>query len=54
MTESQKEDKKIEELKKRLWDTANDLRANSGLEYSQFSEPILGLIFLKFADNKYR
>lgn len=43
----------IKELKKKLWDTANDLRANSGLEYSQFSEPILGLIFLKFADNKY-
>ncbi len=47
------EDKKIQDLKKKLWDTANDLRANSGLEYSEFSEPILGLIFLKFADNKY-
>lgn len=46
-------DNKIQYLKKKLWDTANDLRANSGLEYSQFSEPILGLIFLKFADNKY-
>lgn len=47
------EDKNIKDFKNDLWDVANDLRANSGLEYSQFSEPILGLIFLKFADNKY-
>lgn len=36
-----------------LWQTADTLRANSGLKASEYSTPILGLIFLKFADNKY-
>ena len=30
------------------------LRANSGLKSSEYSTPVLGLIFLKFVDNKYR
>ncbi|WP_198284224.1 type I restriction-modification system subunit M N-terminal domain-containing protein, partial [Bacillus cereus] len=30
------------------------LRANSDLKASEYSTPVLGLIFLKFADNKYR
>ena len=32
----------------------NQLRANSDLKSSEYSTPVLGLIFLKFADNKYR
>lgn len=43
----------IKDLEKRLWDTADDLRANTGLKSSEYSTPILGLIFLKFADSKY-
>lgn len=43
----------IKDLEKRLWDTADELRANSGLKASEYSTPILGLIFLKFADSKY-
>ncbi len=45
-----------EELKKlenNLWQTADTLRANSDLKSSEYSTPVLGLIFLRFADNKY-
>jgi len=46
-----------EQLKKfeaDLWRAADSLRANSDLKASEYSTPVLGLIFLKFADNKYR
>lgn len=43
----------IKDLEKRLWNTADELRANTGLKSSEYSTPILGLIFLKFADSKY-
>ena len=45
-----------EELKKleaTLWRTADTLRANSDLKSSEYSTPVLGIIFLRFADNKY-
>lgn len=41
------------EIEKRLWEAADKLRANSGLKYSQFARPILGLIFLRYADYKF-
>ncbi|MBF0239888.1 MAG: N-6 DNA methylase [SAR324 cluster bacterium] len=44
----------LKELEKTLWETADTLRANSDLKSSEYSTPVLGLIFLKFADNKYR
>jgi type I restriction enzyme M protein len=37
-----------------LWESANNLRTNSSLSLKQFSEPVLGLIFLKFADVKFQ
>ena len=40
-------------IEKSLWDAANQLRANSGLKSSEYSYPVLGLIFLKFADYKF-
>lgn len=40
-------------LEKRLWEAADQLRANSGLTAHQYSIPVLGLIFLKFADVKF-
>ncbi|WP_414048088.1 N-6 DNA methylase [Macrococcus equi] len=43
----------LNELKKNLWEIADELRANSGLKASAYSIPVLGLIFLKFADAKY-
>ena len=44
----------LKQLEKRLWDAADELRANSKLKSSEYSIPVLGLIFLKFADNNYR
>ena len=41
--------KKIEELEKRLWSAADSLRANTGLTAQEYSRPILGFIFLKYA-----
>lgn len=35
----------------RLWKAANQLWANTGLKPAQFSSPILGLIFLRYADS---
>ena len=40
-------------LEKRLWDAANHLRANSGLTSQQYAMPILGLIFLRFAEARF-
>lgn len=40
-------------LEKRLWAAADELRANSGLTSAQYSQPVLGLIFLRFADAKF-
>src|SRR3954452_9563694 len=42
------------ELEKRLWESADNLRANSNLKASEYSVPVLGLIFLRFADNRFR
>src|SRR5439155_15048181 len=44
----------LKQLEKDLWAAADNLRANSDLKSSEYSTPVLGLIFLKFADNKYR
>ncbi len=40
-------------LEKRLWDAADHLRANSGLTGQQYAMPILGLIFLRFAEARF-
>ena len=42
------------QLHERLWAAAEQLRANSSLKLNEIAEPILGLIFLKFADVKFR
>jgi type I restriction enzyme M protein len=43
----------LSELEARLWDAADELRANSGLKASEYSSPVLGLIFLRFADVRF-
>jgi type I restriction enzyme M protein len=43
----------LKKLEDDLWAAADTLRANSGLKASSYSTPVLGLIFLKFADNRY-
>jgi len=40
-------------IEQRLWDAADELRANSRLKSSEYSVPVLGLIFLRFADYKF-
>ena len=40
-------------LEKRLWEAADQLRANSGLKAQEYSGPILGLIFLRFAEVRF-
>ena len=40
-------------LEKRLWDAADQFRANSGLKAQEYSAPILGLIFLRFAEARF-
>jgi type I restriction enzyme M protein len=43
----------INEVEKRLWGAADELRANSRLKASEYSVPVLGLIFLRYADCKF-
>ena len=40
-------------LEKRLWDAADQFRANSGLKAQEYPGPILGLIFLRFAEVRF-
>ncbi|MGI9021551.1 MAG: type I restriction-modification system subunit M [Solirubrobacterales bacterium] len=44
----------LRELEDRLWDAADELRANSGLKASEYGSPVLGLIFLRFAEVKFQ
>jgi type I restriction enzyme M protein len=43
----------IEKLEADLWKSADDLRANSKLTSSEYAMPVLGLIFLRHATNRY-
>jgi type I restriction-modification system DNA methylase subunit len=40
------------DLEKQLWGAADELRANSKLKSSEYSVPVLGLIFLRYADHQ--
>ena len=40
-------------IENRLWAMADELRANSRLRASEYSTPVLGLIFLRYADHKF-
>src|SRR5256885_6998695 len=42
-----------ETLESRLWAAADQLRANSGLTSQQYGQPVLGLIFLRFAELRF-
>ena len=41
-------------IESRLWDAADELRANSKLKSSEYSVPVLGLVFLRYADHKFQ
>jgi type I restriction enzyme M protein len=42
------------EIESRLWAAADQLRANSKLKSSEYSAPVLGLVFLRYADFKFK
>ena len=46
--------KQLRELEAELWRAADQLRANSKLTASEYSMPVLGLIFLRHAFNRYQ
>ncbi len=41
-------------LETQIWKSADDLRANPDLAANEYDTPVLGLIFLKFADGKFK
>jgi len=41
------------QIENRLWAAADELRANSKLKASEYAVPVLGLIFLRYADHKF-
>ncbi len=43
----------LSELQNKLWEAADQLRANSGLKASEYASPVLGLIFLRYADERF-
>lgn len=43
----------LEKLERDLWDAADNLRANSKLTTAQYAMPVLGLIFLRHAHNRF-
>jgi type I restriction enzyme M protein len=43
----------LKQLEKNLWTAAERLRVDSDLKSNEYATPVLGIIFLKFADNKY-
>lgn len=43
----------LAELEKRLWAAADELRANSNLTATRYRDPVLGLIFLAFAEERF-
>lgn len=42
------------QIEKELWEAADQLRANSKLTAAEYSMPVLGLIFLRHADNRFK
>jgi len=41
-------------IESRLWAAADELRANSKLKSSEYAVPVLGLVFLRYADHKFQ
>ena len=41
------------DIEKRLWASADQLRANSNLMPSEYSGPVLGLLFLRYAEKRF-
>ncbi|MDZ7718033.1 MAG: type I restriction-modification system subunit M N-terminal domain-containing protein [Balneolaceae bacterium] len=44
----------LKDLENRLWEAADNLRANSALSSYEYSTPVLGLIFLRYAWHRFQ
>ena len=44
----------VQQLENELWEAADQLRANSKLTAAEYSMPVLGMIFLRHADNRFK
>ena len=44
----------VQQLENELWEAADHLRANSKLTAAEYAMPVLGLIFLRHADNRFK
>ena len=40
-------------IESRLWEAGDEMRANSELTSIEYSVPVLGLVFLRYADHKF-
>jgi type I restriction-modification system DNA methylase subunit len=43
----------LKELESELWATADNLRTNSKLTAGEYKDPLLGLILLRYAQNRF-
>jgi type I restriction enzyme M protein len=43
----------LNEIEKRLWAAADQMWANTGLRPNEYAAPVLGLIFLRYAEKRY-
>ena len=43
----------LTEISSTLWSTADKLRANSGIMPAEYARPVLGLLFLRHADERF-
>ena len=43
----------IKLLEKELWDAADEFRGNSKLTAAEYKDSLLGLVLLRFAQNRY-
>ena len=41
------------DTERRLWEAADEFRANSDLKSSEYAVPVLGLIFLRYSDHRF-
>ena len=47
-------DQQLKQLKDNLWHSADMLRSSAHLAANKYGQPILGLIFLRYADILYK
>jgi type I restriction enzyme M protein len=52
-SEGLEKNKELNELFNHLWTAADELRANSKLRSTQYSTPVLGILFLRYAYHKF-